>query len=86
MPHMLNMEELLNQISGKITRDRTVQLFISKIDMDYAYGQRKLSKETSQKWVFAPTGGFCAYYRFKIEVYGLADVSTLFQGKSRLYT
>ena len=30
---MPNMEELLNQISVEITRDRTVKLFISKIDL-----------------------------------------------------
>ena len=34
---MPNMEEQLNQISVEITR--TVQLFVSKIDLDYAYGQ-----------------------------------------------
>ena len=33
-PHMPNMEELLNQISVKIT----MKLMISKIDLDYAYG------------------------------------------------
>ena len=33
-PHMPNMEELLNQISVEITRDQTLQLFISKIDLD----------------------------------------------------
>ena len=43
-PHMPNMEELLNQISVKITQNRTLQLFISKIDLDYAYGQLKLSE------------------------------------------
>ena len=46
-PHKSNMEELLNQISVEITRDRTMQLFMSKIDLDYAYGQLKLSEETS---------------------------------------
>ena len=35
-PHMPNMEELLNQISVEITRDRTKDLMISKIDLDYA--------------------------------------------------
>ena len=29
-PHMQNMEELLNQISVEISRDRTLQLFMSK--------------------------------------------------------
>ena len=36
--HMPNMEELLNQISVELTRDRTLHLFISKIDLDYANG------------------------------------------------
>ena len=50
---MPNMEELLNQISVEISRNRTVQLFISKIDLDYAHGQMKLSEETSRQCVFA---------------------------------
>ena len=59
------MEELLNQISVETTRDRKLQLFISKIDLDYAYGQLKLSEETSRQCVFALTGGnFSGYYRF----------------------
>ena len=55
-PHLPNMEQLLNQISVEITRERTVQLFLSKIDLDYAYGQMKLSEETSRHNVFAPSG------------------------------
>ena len=79
---MPKMEELLNQISVEITRDRTVQLFLSKIDLDYAYGQMKLSEETSRQCVFALTGGnFSGYYRFKKGFYGLADKPTLFQEK-----
>ena len=35
-PHMPNMEELLNQISVEITKDRTKELMMSKIDLDYA--------------------------------------------------
>ena len=49
--HMSNMEELLNQVSAKITRDRTAQLFISKINLDYAYGQMQISEETSRRYV-----------------------------------
>ena len=79
---MPNMEDLLNQISVEITRDRTAQLFISKIDLDYAYGQMKLSDETSRQCVFALTGGnFSGYYRFKKGFYGLADIPTIFQEK-----
>ena len=63
---MPNMEILVNQISVEITRDRAAQLFMSKIDLDYAYEQRKLSEETSRQCVFALTGGnFSGYYRFK---------------------
>ena len=79
---MPNMEEVLNQISVEITRDRTVKLFISKIDLGYAYGQMRLSEETSRHCVFAPTGGkFSGYYRFKKGFYGLADIPTIFQEK-----
>ena len=79
---MPNMEELLNQISVEITRDRTVKLFISKIDFDYAYGQMRLSEETSRQCVFALTGGkFSGYYRFKKGFYGLANIPTIFQEK-----
>ena len=48
-PHMPNMEELLNQSSVEITNDRTKELRISKIDIDYAYGQMMLSEETSRQ-------------------------------------
>ena len=55
---------------------------ISKTDLDYAYGQKKLSKETGRQCVFALTdekvGG---YYRFKKGFYGLADIPTIFQEK-----
>ena len=56
-PHMPNMEELLNQILVEITKDRTKELRITKIDLDYAYGQMMLSEETSRQCVFAITGG-----------------------------
>ena len=63
---MPNMDEQLNQISGEMIRGRTVQLFISKVDLDYAYGQLILSKETSRQSVFAINGAkFSGYYRFK---------------------
>ena len=79
---MPNMEELLNQISVEITLDPTLQLLISKIDLDYAYGQMKLSEETSRQCVFAITGAkFSGYYRFQKGFYGLADIPTIFQEK-----
>ena len=82
-PHMPNMEEeLINKISVEITRDRTVKLFILKIDLDFAYGQMKLSEETSRQSVFALTRGkFSGYYQFKKGFYGLADIPTIFPEK-----
>ena len=81
---MPNLEGLLNQISVDITRDRTFQLSVSKIDLDYAYGQMKLSKATSRQCVFALFGGkFSGYYRFEKGFYGgLADIPTIFQEKN----
>ena len=79
---MPNKEELLNHMMVELTRDRTVQLYISKIDLDYAYGQMKLSEETSRQCVFALTrGNFSGYYKYKKGFYGLADIPTIFQEK-----
>ena len=55
--HMSNMEELLIQISAEVIRGRTVQLFISKLDLDSAHGQKKLCEETCPQCVFTLTGG-----------------------------
>ena len=37
--------------------DRTKELTISKIDLDYAYSQMKLSKGANRQCVFALSGG-----------------------------
>ena len=77
---MAIMEELTNRISVEISRERTVQLFISKIDLDYANGQMKLSRETIRSCVFAITGAkFSGYYQFKRGFYGLADLPSKFE-------
>ena len=76
------MEELQNQISVEITKDRTKELRISKIDLDYAYGQMMLFEETSRQCAFAITGeNFSGYYRFIKGFYGVADIPTIFQEK-----
>ena len=46
---MSNMEELFNQISVKLSRNQTVQLFITKLDLDYAYGQKNSSTKRADK-------------------------------------
>ena len=76
---MPNMEELFSQISAKITQSDG-EIWMSKIDLDYAYGQAKLSAEASRHCVFSIIyGEFTGHYRFKKGFYGLADIPTVFQ-------
>ena len=76
---MPNMEELVSKISAKIT-DGEGEIWMSKIDLDYAYGQAKLSKEAAKHCVFSIIGGdFTGHYRFKKCFYGLSDIPTVFQ-------
>ena len=77
---MPNMEELISRISRKITEGTQGEIWISKLDLDYAYGQLKLSKRARNLCVFTVTGGkFTGYYRFVKGFYGLADIPTIFQ-------
>ena len=63
---MPSMEEVLNQVSAEIQRDRTQKVMISKIGLDYTYGQMRLPKEINRQGVFGLTGRkFSVYYRFK---------------------
>ena len=52
-PHMPNMEELLKQISAGLSRNDHDSIWISVLDLDFAYGQMKLAPETSKlcNWV-----------------------------------
>ena len=76
------MEELLNQISAELSRNNHNPIWISVIDLDYAYGHMKLSLETSEHCNFAVTGeNMNAYYRFPKGLYGPAVIPTIFQEK-----
>ena len=76
---MPNMEELISKISAEITKSNG-ELWMSKIDLDYAYGQAKLSKNAAKHCVFSINGGdFTGHYRFKKGFYGLSDIPTVFQ-------
>ena len=75
---MPNMEELISRISRQIADE----IWTSKLDLDYAYGQIILCKEAQNLCIFAVTGGdFTGYYRFLKGFYGLADIPTIFQEK-----
>ena len=53
---MPKMEQILNQISTEKTRVQNEPLWISKIHLEYVYGQLYLSEETSKHCNFAITG------------------------------
>ena len=73
------MEELISKISAKITKGDG-EIWMSKIDLDYAYGQAKLSKKAAKHCVFSIIGGdITVHYRFKKSFYGLLDIPTVFQ-------
>ena len=79
---MPNMEELISRISRKIADCPAVEIWASKLDLDYAYGQLILSREAQNLCIFAVTGGdFTGYYRFLKGFYGLVDIPTIFQEK-----
>ena len=62
---MPNMEELISKTSAEITKNNG-EIWMSKIDLDYAYGQARLSKEASRHCVFSKVGGdFTGHHRFK---------------------
>ena len=79
---MPNMEELISRISRKVADGPADEIWTSKLDLDYAYGQLILSKEAQNLCIFAVTGGdFTGHYRFLKGFYGLVDIPTIFQEK-----
>ena len=76
------MEALISRISRKNAVGEADEIWISKFDLDYVYGQLPLSKNARDLCVFAVTGGnFTGYYRFLKGFYGLADIPVIFQEK-----
>ena len=53
---------------------------MSKIDLEYAYGQEKLSREAAKHCVFSKFwDNFTGHYRFKKGFYRLSESPTVFQ-------
>ena len=72
---MPNMDELLNQISAELSKNDNDPIWISVMDLDYAYGQMKIASETSKHCNFAITGEkINGYYRFRKGFHGPADI------------
>ena len=76
---MPNMEKPISKISAWITKNDG-EIWMAKIDLDYAYTQAKLSKESARHCVFSKIeGDFTGHYRPKKGFYGLSDIPTIFQ-------
>ena len=76
---MPNLEELLGQVSLSITKDETLPLYISTIDLEFAFGQIKLHPETGKHFNIAIIGGdVTGYCQFKKGFYGISDMPTIF--------
>ena len=79
---MPNLQELLDRISVKINKIPELKLYITVIDLKYAFGQIRLHEETSRHCVIAIVGGkVTGHYRFNKGFYGLADIPVIFQEK-----
>ena len=77
---MPNMEELISKTSRKLSEEKEGEIWLTKLDFDYAYGQIKRDDETKDLCIFTITGGkFTRYYRFSKGFYGVADIPTIFQ-------
>ena len=73
-----HVEELISKISAEITKN-DVDIWMSKIDLVYAYGQAKSSEEAAKHCAFSIIGDFTGHYSFKKGFYGLSDNPTVFQ-------
>ena len=74
-----NMEVLISKLCAEITKSN-VQIWMSKVDPDYAYGQAKISKEASKHCSFSIIGAdFTGHYRLKKGFYELPDIPIVFQ-------
>ena len=77
---MPNMEELISRISRKKSEEKEDEIWLTKLDFDYAYGQINLDDETQNLCIFTITGGeFTGYYRVSKGFDGLADIPTIIQ-------
>ena len=79
---MPNKEQLLSHISTELPRVQNKPLWLSKVDLEYADGQSKLSGKTNIKRNFAIAGAnITGCYRFIKGFYGLSVIPTKFQEK-----
>ena len=75
---MPKLDEVIGKISAKTTNNKG-ETWMWNYDLDYAYGQARLSKEASKPCVFSKNEGeVTGHYRLKEGFYGLSDIPTVF--------
>ena len=71
---------IVQQNNNRTYEKNNGEIWTSKIDLDYAYGQAKLSKKAAKHCGFSIIGGdFTGCYRFKKRFYGVSVIPTVFQ-------
>ena len=76
-PHMPMMKVIINLTTTEITRVQNEPLWISEINLEYVYGQLKVSKGTTSQCNFGTAGvKTIRYYGFKKRSHGLSDIPT----------
>ena len=79
---MPNNDEWRSKISRQIADGSADEIWITKFDLNYEYGQLELSKRAMKLCFFAVTGGnFTGYHRVLNRFYGLTDIPKIFHEK-----
>ena len=74
------IDKLLDGVSQVVTKQHGRELYISVLDMKYAYSQFNLAAETSKQCNFIIVGGNATgTYRFLTGFYGPADMAAEFK-------
>ena len=77
---MPNSEELMDTVGQTISERKPGDVYLSTMDLTYAYGQLSLSPKTSVQCNFSLVGGKpTGTYRFRTGFYGLTTMPAEFQ-------
>ena len=77
---MPNVDELIDGVSQTVTENKSGTLYLTVLDLKYAYSQLKLAADTAKQCNFNIVGGKATgTYRFFTGFYGLADMPAEFQ-------
>ena len=77
---MPGIDTFMDRIARIIHNKSTGKIWFSKLDLNYAFGQMKLSKETADQCIFSILGGeMTGQWKMKRGFYGFCDIPNLLQ-------